>query len=274
MNNDGASMNDLPAELRSALGEAGLRDGLRALAFLIPGQGGLDDVLTQVATAATLAVPGADGVGVTLLRKDRPEPEVSFLAASHPFVYTVDEVQYEKVKEGPCISAAQERRTMISGSLGGEKLWPRFGPRAGRLGVHSALSVPLFLSDRLVGTLNVYAHGKDAFDTNAAQVGETFASYAAVAVENNRVLAQALALVSQLETALTSRPVIDQAIGMMRGRTGGSADSAMERLRKISQGEHTKLAKVAQAIVDEGVRRADARHRGLLAPMDPRVEHP
>jgi len=49
------------------------------------------------------------------------------------------------IGQGPCISAAAEGRTMRSGSLGGDPRWPRFGPRAGRLGVHSVLAVPCAL---------------------------------------------------------------------------------------------------------------------------------
>jgi AmiR/NasT family two-component response regulator len=56
--------------------------------------------------------------------------------------------------------------------------------------------------------------------------------------------------------------VIDQAIGLLRGRTGGTAEEAFARLREISQSEHTKLVDVAQRIVDEAVRRARARHSG------------
>jgi hypothetical protein len=52
----------------------------------------------------------------------------------------IDEIQYLTLEEGPCITAALQGRTVRSGSLGGEKMWPRFGPRVGRLGVHSALS--------------------------------------------------------------------------------------------------------------------------------------
>jgi GAF domain-containing protein len=187
------------------------------------------------------------------------------LAASHPFVSEIDEIQYGIVQEGPCITAARERRTVRSGSLGGEKMWPRFGPRVGRLGVHSALSLPLLLPGQLVGAINVYAHGKDVFDDHAAELGEVFAAPAAVSVHNAHVLAQALALAAQLQTALSTRPVIEQAIGLLRGRSGATADEAFTRLRAISQHEHIKLAEVAQRVVDDAVRRARARHTGTAA---------
>jgi GAF domain-containing protein len=239
---------------------ADLQTSLGDLAGLVTGSIGLPDLLQRVATFAARAIPGADGAGVTLLRVDQPDNRVEALAASHPFVSEIDEIQYVTLNEGPCITAALEGRTVRSGSLGGEKMWPRFGPRVGRLGIHSALSLPLLLPGQLVGAINVYARGKDVFDDHAAELGELFAAPAAVAVHNAQILTQALALTVQLQSALSSRPVIDQAIGLLRGRSGGTAEEAFARLRAISQSEHTKLVDVAQRTVDEAVRRARSRH--------------
>lgn len=244
---------------QSSADAADLQVGIGALAGLVAGSLGLPELLAEVAGFAVRAIPGADGAGVTLLRLDRVDNMVEELAASSPFVAEIDHVQYV-LNEGPCITAALERRTVRSGSLGGEKMWPRFGPRVGRMGVHSALSLPLLLPGQVIGAINVYAHGKDVFDEHAAELGELFAKPAAVAVHNAQILAQALTLTGQLQTALSTRPVIDQAIGLLRGRSGGSAEEAFGQLRAMSQSEHRKLADVAQRIVDEAVRRARARH--------------
>ncbi len=241
--------------------DADLQAAIGNLAGLVADSLGLPELLAEVAAFAVSAIPGADGAGVTLLRFDRPDNMVAALAASAPFVAEIDEIQYVTLHEGPCITAALERRTVRSGSLGGEKMWPRFGPRVGRLGVHSALSLPLLLSDQVIGAINVYAHGKDVFDEHAAGLGELFAKPAAVAVHNAQILADAHSLTVQLQTALSTRPVIDQAIGLIRGRTGRSVEDAFAHLRAISQAEHRKLADVAQQIVDEAVRRARARHK-------------
>jgi GAF domain-containing protein len=241
--------------------EADLQAGIGDLAGLVAGSLGLPELLAEVASFAVRAIPGADGAGVTLLRLDRSDNIVAALASSAAFVAEIDEIQYVTLQEGPCVTAARERRTVHSGSLGGEKMWPRFGPRVGRLGVHSALSLPLLLPDHVVGAINVYAHGKDVFDDHAAELGELFARPAAVAVHNAQILADALSLTAQLQKALSTRPVIDQAIGLIRGRTGRSAEDAFTDLREMSQAEHRKLADVAQQIVDEAVRRARARRK-------------
>ncbi len=256
----GAASIAAPADDRFSSDSADLQASLDDLAALVAGTLGLPHLLERVALFAARAIPGADGAGVTLLRIEKGDHRVEALAASHPFVREIDEIQYTVVKEGPCITAATERRTVRSGSLGGEKMWPRFGPRVGRLGVHSALSLPLILPGQLVGAINVYGRGKNVFDDRAEKLGEMFAGPAAVAVHNAHVLAKALQLTDQLQAALSSRPVIEQAIGILRARSGYTAEDGFARLRAISQGEHTKLAEVAQRVVDDAVRRARARH--------------
>jgi hypothetical protein len=171
----------------------------------------------------------------------------------------VDDIQYA-LGEGPCITAVDEQRLQRSGSLGGEPRWPRFGPRVGRLGVHSALSVPLVLPSRqVVGALNVYARAKDAFPLSAERFGALFAEPATVSIFNAQVLAESQRLASQLSEALTSRATIDQAIGIVMSHSGATADEAFERLRAISQREKRKLAEVAKQLVEDAVRRARSR---------------
>jgi AmiR/NasT family two-component response regulator len=78
-------------------------------------------------------------------------------------------------------------------------------------------------------------------------------------VHNAQVLAAAQLLAAQLQTALSSRPIIDQAIGLIRGRSGATSDEAFAKLRSMSQHDNVKLIVVAQRMVDEAVRRARAR---------------
>ncbi len=233
-----------------------LQDSLSGLAGLGSSRLGLEDLLTRVATYAVQAIPGADGAGLTLLEDDR----ASTIVATAAFVTEVDDIQYA-LGQGPCISAAAEAVTMMSGSLGSDQRWARFGGRVARLGVHSVVSLPLITPDGVVGAMNVYAHAKNVFDDRAAELGEIFALPAAIAVQNAQVLAQARRLAERLQVALETRGVIDRAIGIMMSRSGGTEHDAMERLRTLSQHEHRKLVEVARQVVDEAVRRATARQR-------------
>ena len=250
-----ARTTDAATQAQTASEDDDLRSSLAALSQLATGQMDLKDVLTRVAEFAVLAIPGADGAGLTLMEAGHADT----IVASSAFVTQVDAIQYG-IGEGPCITAAADARTMRSGSLGTDPLWPRFGPRVGHLGVHSALSLPLLTADGVLGAMNVYAHAPDAFDDHAAVLGELFAVPAAIAVQNAQVLAQTKRLATQLKTALTNRAVIDQAIGILISRIGCGAEEAFDRLRQISQSENQKLHTVAQSVVDEARNRARARH--------------
>jgi GAF domain-containing protein len=243
---------------RSPSDDRDLRSSLADLAQLAlgPGQQGLEQMLTLVAQYAVRAIPGADGAGLTLLEDDRADT----LVATAEFVREVDAIQYG-IGEGPCITAAAERRTVSSGSLGADRTWPHFGPRVSRLGVHSVLSLPLLGPDRVLGAMNVYAHGKFAFDQRSIELGELFAMPAAISVQNAQVLAQTRRLSLNLQAALTNRAVIDQALGILMSRTGCTPDEAFGKLRTMSQAQNRKSAVVAQSIVDEAVGRARARHQ-------------
>lgn len=254
----GSEVSDGPSEatLRAqAASEDDLRTSLAALSRLATGQMQLSDALTRVAEFAVLAIPGADGAGLTLLEKGYHDT----IVASAPFVGEVDAIQYG-IGEGPCITAAAEARTVRSGRLQDDTQWRRFGAKVGRLGVRSALSIPLLTPDGVLGAMNVYAHDADVFDEHAAHIGELFAVPAAIAVQNAQALAQTRRLATQLEAALSSRATIDQAMGIVMSRVGCEPDEAFDRLRQMSQSENQKLHIVAQGIRDEAIRRARARH--------------
>jgi GAF domain-containing protein len=236
--------------------EDDLQEGLAGLSRLASNRLGLEDLLTRVATFAVKAIPGADGAGLTLLEADRADTIVT----TATFVSEVDAIQYG-MGQGPCITAAREGQTVMSGSLGSDPRWRRFGGAIARLGVHSVLSLPLVTADGVVGAMNVYARDRHVFDERAAELGEIFAVPAAVAVQNAQVLAQTQRLAARLQSALETRGAIDRAVGIIMSRSGGTADEALDRLRTLSQNEHQKLAAVAAQIIDEAVRRAQTRHR-------------
>ncbi len=219
------------------------------------GSDGLENLLRHVAAFAVRAIPGADGAGLTLLENDRPDT----IVASADFVREVDAIQYT-LGQGPCITAAAEGRTVMSGSLNGERRWPRFGPKVARLGVHSVLSLPLMGTHGALGAMNVYGHAQDSFDQRSIELGELFAVPAAISVRNAQVLAQAKRVAARLQAALTSRTVIDQALGILISRSGCSTDEAFAKLVTMSQADNHKVSAIAQQLVDDARRRARSRH--------------
>jgi GAF domain-containing protein len=246
---------DQHSESQRSAEEHDLQEGLAGLSRLATNQLGLEDLLTRVATFAVKAIPGADGAGLTLLEAGRGNT----IVATAPFVSEIDDIQYG-LGQGPCITAAREGQTVMSGSLGSDPRWRRFGGTVARLGVHSVLSLPLVTPDGVVGAMNVYAHAMHVFDERAAELGEIFAVPAAVAVQNAQVLAQTQRLAARLQSALEVRGVVDRAVGIIMSRSGATEEEALARLRSLSQNEHQKLVVTAGQIIDEAVRRARARH--------------
>ena len=254
---DGRGFDDEADRQSAASDSIDLRASLADLAGLVMDSqpGGLEELLRHVAAFAVRAIPGADGAGLTLLEDGRPDT----LVASAEFVKEVDRIQYS-LGQGPCISAAADGRTVVSGSLQLERRWPRFGPRVAALGVHSVLSLPLMGPAGALGAMNVYAHAKNSFDQRAIELGELFAVPAAISVRNAQILAQTKRVATTLQSALTSRSVIDQALGIVISRSGCNADEAFHKLVAISQAENRKVPAVAQHMVEEARRRARARH--------------
>jgi anti-anti-sigma regulatory factor len=245
------------AQVRVAGEDDDLRTGLVALEYLATSERELSDVLTRVAQSAVLAVPGADGAGLTLLQAGR----VQTVAASAPFVAEIDAIQY-RIAEGPCITCAALARTVRSGTLAADPQWPRLGRRIEHLGVHSALSIPLQTPDGVLGAMTVYAYTPDAFDERGVRIGELFAVPAAIAVENARVLAQAKLLAEQLQLAVANQAVIDRATGIVMSRLACSPDQALEQLRQSRQTEDETLHTLALRIVEGALNTPTKRPRG------------
>lgn len=238
-----------------------LHAGLTGIAGIIAGGRGVLELLSDVAEYATRAIPGVDGAGVTLVDMAGCTPRAHAWTATAPFVREIDVVQYERFDEGPCITCTQTQRATVSGSLGSDSRWPHFGGRVARMGVHSVLALPLLIDIQVIGAINAYAHDRDAFGDHAVQMGVQFAGPAAVSVYNAKLLTEARRRAEQLQQALASRAVIDQAIGILRSRSGGSAQDAFDRLTRMSQTENVKLRVVAERLVDEAVKRVLARRQ-------------
>ena len=180
----------------------------------------------------------------------------------------MDDVQYA-LGEGPCLLAVESRVTQTSD----RSVVRPAGPDSvrGSGGWVCTRAVAALLTARPSGGSDeLYAHAKDAFGPEAVRIGELFARPAAVSVHNAQILAQSQRSAAQLTDALTNRAGIDQALGVIMSRTGATPEEAFDRLRRMSQSQHVKVAEVARMLLDEAVRRA---RRGSPGP-GPRPRHP
>jgi len=111
--------------------------------------------------------------------------------------------------------------------------------------------VALPLHQETVGALNIYARTRDAFDEDAQQIATHLAGYAAVAMINASLYVSTATLSEQLQQALDSRPIIEQAKGILMGERRCSAEEAFAVLAKISLHANRKLSDVATALVEQ-----------------------
>jgi GAF domain-containing protein len=206
----------------------------------------LPGVLTRVAELARRTVPGAAEVSVTMVRERVAETA----AYTGPLALSLDEWQYQQ-GTGPCLEAAATRTTVSLPELAADDRWPNWAERALAAGARSSLSVGLPIEDHVDGALNLYGVHDAAFDDDAVMLAETFAGYAAVALANANLYGVTAQLARQLQSAMASRAVIEQAKGVIMGRRRCTAEAAFAVLAKLSQDSNRKVRDVAALLVAE-----------------------
>lgn len=215
------------------------------------GDMGLDGVLTRVAELARHTVPGAEQVSVTLIRDGRART----VGATDPVALAMDERQYER-GAGPCLDASAWQRTVHVPDVATDNRWPDWAVYARFCGMRSSLAVGLTLEDPVRGSLNLYAAEPHAFDDEAVQLAETFASYAAVALANAHLYHATRTFAEHLHAAMESRAVIEQAKGIILSQRACTPDEAFAILAKASQRSNRKVRDMAAALVEQAARRS------------------
>src|SRR5690349_5929377 len=141
---------------------------------------GTQSTLERAVQVATELIPGCELAGISVVRNGT----IDTPAASHEDLRRMDEVQFE-LEEGPCRDALRENEVVLVSDLASDPRWPRWAPKmAHELGIHSSLSLRLFLEGDDLGALNLYAYERDAFDQEDLLDGLVLAAHAAVALAN------------------------------------------------------------------------------------------
>jgi|tagenome__1003787_1003787.scaffolds.fasta_scaffold20969357_2 GAF domain-containing protein len=220
------------------------------LAKIVLGEQPLGAVLRRIARLAQQTVPGADEVSVTLIERGRART----VAFSGQLAAALDERQYED-GFGPCMDAALTGQTITVEDTRTDQHYPGFARQARRQGIRHTLSLGMVTMYEITGALNIYGRGEAGpFEQRALDIAAGYAAYASVALVNAATYAGAMEQVSQMQQAMTSRAVIEQAKGiLMAGRRCG-ADEAFGILRDLSSSSNRKLRDVAQAVVEDVLR--------------------
>jgi hypothetical protein len=199
----------------------------------------LAQILDGVTAAAVELIPGADLAGVLLVKKGG---DFESLADTDSLVAQLDRLQHD-FGEGPCAEAALQHTIVRSDDLRSESRWPRYAPAAVELGVLGGLSFKLYTADRTAGALNLFSRQANVWDADAETTGAVLAAHAATAI-----LAQRQG--EQMQAALLTRDRIGQAKGIIMRSYGVDDVRAFEMLRRISQESQTKLAEIAQRVIE------------------------
>jgi GAF domain-containing protein len=221
------------------------------LSKLVVGETPLSQVLARVAQLAQECVPGAEEVSVTLLEGDQARSA----AFTGKLAATLDERQYEG-GFGPCIDAAQTGQVVRIDDTTADELYPDFAATAARQGVRSSVSVGMPMPQRILGGINVYRFDEGVLDEDAEQTLQTFAAYAAVALANHSLYASSMTLSANLQVAMQSRAVIEQAKGVLVASLHCTPEEAFVHLAKQSQHANRKLREIAAEIVERAGRAA------------------
>lgn len=222
-----------------------LTTAMSELASLLVDEDDLPGMLDRVAKLAARSIPDCDSAGVTLVAGDEPITA----AASDERTLMVDQAQY-KVGDGPCLEAYRARtvqRVVVEEAM---QRYPEFAMAAREAGIRSFLAAPLLVRGDGIGALNLYSSERHGFVALDEAVVVLFAAQAAVAVANSRLYQSARLLSAQLEAAMASRAVIEQAKGVIMAVKAVDEDVAFDLLRRTSQAENRKLRQIASDVVD------------------------
>lgn len=230
-------------------------DALEVLRDVLTGEEPLDDALQRLAETAARAIADADAVTVSVMTPEQPRTA----AATDPALVDVDEKQYS-ADRGPCLQSARTLKAVRAVVGDHRDEWPEFEAAAVEHDIRAYLSVPVLLpatdltKAQHIGSINIYSLTADAFDPFDEGLMRLFTAAASATISGAQRWQRSHEHIQQLERALVSRAVIDQAKGVLMAVHKCTADEAFSMLVERSQHENVKLRDVAMNLLDSVMR--------------------
>jgi GAF domain-containing protein len=224
-----------------------LAGALAAAALTIHHEHSLEDTLDAIARSARVSVPGFDHAGISTMDK---RGNIVTRAATDDLVRFLDELQYN-LEQGPCVDAMRDERIVVVSDIQHDPRWPAYVAEGARVtGLRSQLAVRIFLDDEgTLGGLNLYSTSQSHVDEDASSAAELFAAHAAVALGHAYE-------VNNLATAMSTRKIIGQALGIVMERHHIDERRAFAYLGRISSTTNVKLRDIATELVGQVERSA------------------
>ena len=216
------------------------------------GEESVDSVLQRVAQLAKETIPGVAESSVSVVTNDK----ATSMAYTGKLALDLDESQYGR-GYGPCLEAAVGRELREVTDAREETRWPDYARHCVERGSLSSMSLPVPVQETTHAALNLYAIDAHAFDDEARDLGRAFASYAAIGIANVHLYSGARQQAENLEQAMQSRAVIEQAKGILMAQRRCDAAEAFDLLATASQRSNRKLRDIAASVVESVLGPAD-----------------
>jgi GAF domain-containing protein len=171
-------------------------------------------------------------------------------AATSDAMATLEEAEIDH-REGPCLDAYGDASQVSADDLTADfGRWPNIAPLAVDMGLLAVHAFPLSLRDDCIGALNLYRATPGDFERDDIRLAQAFADVAAIGILQRRKVAAAEERTEQLQHALDSRIIIEQAKGVLSERAGISPDEAFLRIRGYARSHSERLRRVCERILD------------------------
>jgi hypothetical protein len=207
------------------------------------------DVIEFLHTLALRTVELLDVTACGLLVVDHHD-FLNMVAASSEQTRLLELFQLQN-SEGPCLDSFNVREPVQCPDLSQVvERWPRFAPRAIEVGFAAVHALPMRLRDTTIGAMNLFSDSAGALAPEAIALGQALADVATIGILHERALRRQEDVVAQLQGALNSRVMIEQAKGVLAERLGISVDEAFGLIRAHSRERNQKLRDVAADVVN------------------------
>ncbi|WP_317494532.1 GAF and ANTAR domain-containing protein [Haloechinothrix sp. LS1_15] len=153
-------------------------------------------------------------------------------------------------EEGPCLEAFDLARPVEHADLAiaGER-WPRFSAAAVDAGFVAVQALPMRLRARVIGALNLFRHHPGDWDPAMVRTAAALLDVATIGILQHRSIHSQHVLTEQLQAALHSRVVIEQAKGLIAERAGIDVTTAFDALRRYARQHNRKIGDLAESVI-------------------------
>jgi GAF domain-containing protein len=207
------------------------------------------DIVEVTQTLVERCVELFDATAAGLLVAD-PDGRLRVLASSSDQLRVVElfEVQAE---QGACLDCYRSGQAVINQDLASAHgRWPHFAPVALGAGYRSVHALPVRLRQQVIGALNLFRADTGVLDAADVLVAQAIADATAIAILQQRALQEAHLLSDQLQGALNSRILIEQAKGMLAERAQLSISDAFVEIRSYARNHNRQLTSVSRRVID------------------------